>query len=349
MIFLSAIIILGEKPLTLWRFEMTGHKKVSNVITKRMMMVIFTICTYGCTNNQNDPYHSYLPEASVTSAQTVIFSAPSVGRDDMRFSIILPKNYNTSDKRYPVLYLLHGYGGDHLQWVGQSVPEYAARYDLIVVMPDSGNSSYVNWATSEEGWKNNWEDYIVKDVVGYVDSHYRTIAKRHARAINGLSMGGKGAITIGLRNPEMFYSIASSSGSLDRTNSYRKKLMNGEPASEIGPRPEWMVDFDIPSFGTYLERSPKGQIITSIEEADAIDPFKLMLELPENKRPDIYLDCGTSDFLYQHFKDFAKLLRDNDITHTSRISPGGHTSQYWAREVKYSMAHQYQVMSKALK
>ena len=54
------------------------------------------------------------------------------------------------------------------------VPEYAANYDLIVVMPDAGNSWYVNWAESEGGEKNDWTDYIIKDLIGYVDAHYRT-------------------------------------------------------------------------------------------------------------------------------------------------------------------------------
>ena len=64
------------------------------------------------------------------------------------------------------------------------------------------------------GQKNAWEDYIVKDLIGHVDGTYRTIAKREGRAINGLSMGGYGALMLGLRHPDMFCSIGSHSGAL---------------------------------------------------------------------------------------------------------------------------------------
>jgi len=283
----------------------------------------------------------------VSSVETIVFDAPSVGRS-LRFNLVLPKDYGQSEKRYPVLYLLHGYGGNYTGWIADGAADYAAAYDLIIVVPDSGNSWYANWKASEDGKKNNWEDYIVKDVVGYVDSHYRTISRRQGRAIGGLSMGGYGAVVIGLRNPEMFCSVASHSGALSYGRKFAERLKKGEPVSPFGPRPDWMSDFDIPGFGTYSERSPRGQIITSLEEADAIDVFKLVVGLDEDKRPDIYIGCGRSDFLFDSFKAFGEHLRENNITHTSRVSDGAHTHEYWAREVRYSMAHQYQVMQRSL-
>ena len=89
------------------------------------------------------------------------------------------------------------------------VPEYARAYDLIVVMPDAGNSWYVNWAKSEDGQKNRWEDCLIKDLIGHVDATYRTVARREGRAINGLSMGGYGGLMLGLRHPDLFCSIGS--------------------------------------------------------------------------------------------------------------------------------------------
>ena len=278
-------------------------------------------------------------------AQTVIFPAPSVAPREMRFSLVLPKDYETSNKSYPVLYLLHGYGGTHLQWVNDGVPGYAKAYDLIVVMPDAGNSFYANWVVRGEGVKDNWEDSIVKDLVGYVDSHYRTIARREGRAIGGLSMGGSGATVIGLRNPDMFCSIASHSGAqMFLVAMMRDRLKVGEPVNPLRERPGWLKDHDIPGFGTFVERSPSGQIVTTLEEVDAIDATKLVLEVPKDKLPDIYIDCGTDDFLFDRFKAFTKILRDNQITHTARIAPGGHSHEYWTTNVRYSMAHQYQVM-----
>ena len=105
--------------------------------------------------------------------QTVEFDAPGVGCK-MHYNVILPAGYDESDKRYPVLYLLHGRSGNYKQWAELCVPEYAVRYELIVVMPDAGNSFYINWAKSEEGQKNDWGDYIVKDLIGQVDQPRET-------------------------------------------------------------------------------------------------------------------------------------------------------------------------------
>src|SRR5262245_31994670 len=129
--------------------------------------------------------------------KTVEFDSPSVGRK-MKYNLVLPAGYEKSTERYPVLYLLHGLTSNYTAWARMKVPEYARAYDLIVVMPDAGNSWYVNWAKSEDGQKNAWEDAIIKDLIGHVDATYRTIAKREGRAINGLSMGGFGGLTLGL-------------------------------------------------------------------------------------------------------------------------------------------------------
>src|SRR5205823_12380609 len=120
-----------------------------------------------------------------------------------------PEKYEQSMDRYPVRYLLHGFSSNYRSWPRLGVPEYARRYDLIVVMPDVGNSWYVNWSASEEDQKNRWEDYVVKDLIGHIDATYRTIAKREGRAINGLSMGGFGGLMLGLKHPHLFCSIGS--------------------------------------------------------------------------------------------------------------------------------------------
>ena len=89
----------------------------------------------------------------------------------------------------------------HPNWARLKVSEYARAYDLIVVMPDAGNSWYANWAGGEDAQKDAWEDCIIKDLIPHVDATYRTVARREGRAINGLSMGGYGALMLGLRHP----------------------------------------------------------------------------------------------------------------------------------------------------
>ena len=138
-------------------------------------------------------------EAQNLDLDTVEFFSPAVDRT-MKYNILLPHDYDTSTERYPVLYLLHGLTQNYTAWgLSNGAPFYAGLYDdLIVVMPDVGNSWYVNWSVNEGGQKNDWEDHVVRDVVNHVDWNFRTIAKREGRAITGLSMGGYGAITLGL-------------------------------------------------------------------------------------------------------------------------------------------------------
>ena len=93
--------------------------------------------------------------------------------------------------------LLHGLSQNYQAWSRQGVGFYAPLFDMIIVMPDAGNSWYVNWAQSDGGQKNDWEDHIVRDLIGHVDANYRTIARREGRAINGLSMGGYGGLALG--------------------------------------------------------------------------------------------------------------------------------------------------------
>ena len=138
---------------------------------------------------------------------------------DRSVSIYLPLGYEASPfKRYPVIYLLHGIGDTDETWINpwtkgaawQSVPDVMNRGiaekrfgEMIVVMPDArtnwGGSFYTN--SSATG---NWEDFIVKDLVNYIDARYRTLARPESRGIAGHSMGGYGAIKLGMKHPEVY-------------------------------------------------------------------------------------------------------------------------------------------------
>ncbi len=277
------------------------------------------------------------------------FKSEAVGRT-MKYHIVLPAKYEQSNERYPVLYLLHGYTGNYLNWARMGVPEYARAYDLIVVMPDAGNSWYVNWAKSEGGQKNNWEDCLMKDLIGHVDSTYRTIASREGRAINGLSMGGYGALMLGLRHPDMFCSIGSHSGAVAFVKSIAERLKDGKelprPNRQLSTQPNPQIGIE--GFNSQAERSPKGRMFTTADEAAAYDPFQLVVKIPKDKLPHICVDCGTEDRLLDSNQAFAKLLMEHKITFAYAESPGGHNGAYWTREVKHSMAIQYGVMKRRL-
>jgi len=278
----------------------------------------------------------------------VTFYSESLQRD-MHINVVLPRGYEESDISYPTLYLCHGFTSNYHEFTNVGVPEYLNRFDMIVVMVDVGNSRYVNWAQSDDGRPYKFADHVCIDVINYVDRNYRTIAERKGRAINGISMGGFGAISLGLTHPDLFCSIASHSGGLRAAADAAEALRQGK-----SPR-SWSNDFfmkdttryldiDVEGFSTFKERTPVGKPFVTPEDADKVDPFKLVLQVPKDKLPHIYLDCGNKDFLVEASREFMKLLLENDIPFVYGQSDGTHEEDYWGREVSVSMAVQYAVM-----
>jgi S-formylglutathione hydrolase FrmB len=135
----------------------------------------------------------------------------AVDRDAIVF---LPPGYNRNrTRRYPVVYALHGYSIGAEQWtheihVPQTIEGAFARgaHEMIVVLPDSktvhNGSMYSSSATTGD-----FENYVARDVVSYVDAHYRTIASRESRGLVGHSMGGYGATRIGMKHADVFGSL----------------------------------------------------------------------------------------------------------------------------------------------
>ncbi len=271
-----------------------------------------------------------LASAQALPVKTVEFDSPSVGRK-LKYNIVLPEKYDSSTDRYPVLYLLHGYSSNYTAWARLKVPTYARHFDLIVVMPDAGNSWYVNWAKSEDGQKNAWEDAIIKDLIGHIDGTYRTVASRAGRAINGLSMGGYGGLMLGLRHPDLFCSIGSESGAIAIAKSAAERIKAGtanqRPNRPLSAEPNPAIG--IPGFNSQVERTPKGQIFVTAEEASAYDPFQIVLKVPQDKMPHICIDCGTEDNLLASNQAFMKLLMEHKIPFTYAQSPGRHAGAYW--------------------
>ena len=285
-----------------------------------------------------------------SAAKTVAMDAPSIGRKTA-YNILLPADYETSgEKRYPVLYLLHGLTGNYPNWAGMGVGKAAAGLDLIVVMPDGGNSWYVNWAQSDEGQKNAWDDFITEDLIRHVDANYRTIAAREGRAINGLSMGGFGGLTLGLRHPDLYCSIGSHSGALAFARSPATVPLGPgaaraeEPALGHPKPPD--RDRGVPLAG---RADPEGQDVRSRPRMPTPPTHSSScLAVPKEKLPHIYVYCGTEDRLIAASRDFAKLLMEHDIPFVYGESAGGHNGQYWSREIGTSVAVQYAILRRSL-
>jgi putative tributyrin esterase len=282
--------------------------------------------------------------------KTVEFEAPSVGRT-MKYNVALPDGYETSGRRYPVVYLLHGLTGNYTNWARMGAARAAAPYDLILVMPDGGYSWYVNWAETEGDRPNRWEDYLVKDLIGHVDAHFRTIARREGRAINGLSMGGYGSLMLGLRHPDRFIAVGSESGALAFARQVADRLKSGQalPARRNDPAADQPnPQIGIPGFSSQAERTPKGKMFTTAEQAESYDPFHLIASIPAEKLPHLYLDCGTEDRLISGSIEFAKVLMEKKIPFTYAQSPGEHNGAYWSREINHALAVQSVILRRSL-
>lgn len=134
---------------------------------------------------------------------------------DRDVTIYLPPGYEESGERYPVIYLLHGYAGNDRLWFGtgytqvdlEPVMDYLIYRKtiepMILVSPDSYNRFMGSWYINSVS-SGNWEDFIVQDVVQYVDEHYRTIADPESRGIAGHSMGGYGTVMLAIKHPDVF-------------------------------------------------------------------------------------------------------------------------------------------------
>jgi len=298
---------------------------------------------------------SELPEG----LQTISFFSPAVQRE-MKYDIVLPSTYEASEKSYPVLYLLHGHMQNYTVWGRNLGAAVYARLidDLIVVMPDGGNSWFVNYASNADGQLNNWEDHIIEDLIRHVDTNFRTQARREGRAIAGLSMGGYAAVTLGLRHPQTFVSLASTSGALAYARNRATAIAEGRPA----PVPRSTADndqmaradafistiVDIPGFSTQDERNPRGTDFMTVEQARAYDPFHIIYQIPKSQVPHIYLDSGTEDGLINVAREFMQVLLLNDVPFDFMQGRGRHNPDYWRRSVGHFMNIQYEVMQRAL-
>lgn len=279
------------------------------------------------------------------------FDAPSVGRR-MKMSVVVPADYDApgNKRRYPVLYLLHGLMGDYTSWVRNGVPFYAQFHDMIIVMPDAGNSWYVNWSRSDGEARNDWEDYIVRDVIGYVEANYRVEQRAAGRALAGVSMGGYGALALGLRHPEMFCAIGSQSGAFDYSlRAARKIEATGTTRISrkgIGTEPQCWVEIE--GFNSQALRTPHGEIFETVEQAVEYCPFALIQSVARERLPYVYLDCGRQDPLSSLTRRMLAELVRRDADFTFAQSAGGHEPDYWLREVKHMMTALYQVMEHEL-
>ncbi len=206
---------------------------------------------------------------------------------------------------FPVFYLLHGLSDDHTAWTRQtSIERYAEDYPFIIVMPEGGRSYYTNAPQGEA-----YETAIIRDLIPYIDRTFQTDARREARVVGGLSMGGYGALRFALRHPDLFCSAVSHSCSRALTWAH-------EPAP-----PE-------PKFTRVFGFDPSG---------GPNDLFALAERIDRPLLPALCIDCGTEDALLAGNRRFHRHLETLDIPHEYAEYAGGHTWDYWDQRIQEAL------------
>jgi len=262
----------------------------------------------------------YLHNSSSVRVETVQLQSSLVGKT-LEYNVVLPPNYTliTSwKKHYPVLYLLHGWNGNPQGWITETkLTEYASRYRLIIVLAEGGKGWYTDSATVAT---DKYESHILQELIPDVESRFRVITDRNARAIAGLSMGGYGAVKFGLKRPDLFAFVASMSGA-----------------------------FDAPV------RTDDDSIMRTFGDADNStradnDLFKLVGNLPAEKvaaLPDFYFNCGTEDPWLKVNRDLASIFTERKVAHEYREFPGGHEWKYWDTQLQEILKLAAQKLSSA--
>lgn len=231
----------------------------------------------------------------------------AVMKKHIKAVIVRPDNY-AKQKKLPVVYLLHGYSDNHAGWItkAKGFEKAADQYNMMIVCPDGGFSSWYWDSPIDSSYQ--YETYISKELVTWVDNNYHTIRNRIGRAITGLSMGGHGALYLAVRHQDVFGAAGSMSGGVD-----------------IRPFP---LNWDMSQrLGTYAEHPDRWEKNTVIN----------LLHLLTPKSLNICIDCGTDDFFFQVNSKLHEKLIERNIPHDFIVRPGSHNWEYWSNAIQYQL------------
>lgn len=261
--------------------------------------------------------------AAALAGKHIDVPAPSLGGKTLPVRILLPVDYESSKARYPVLYLLHGLNGNENNWIENTkLTDYASHYRLIIVMPGVGNSWYANSFTDKQA---RYEDVIVKDLIQYIDRNYRTDARREARAIAGLSMGGLGAVKFGLTYPELFAFAAGFSGAYGVP-----RIKTLPPGIEMTPTVQNIINI----YGPPDSNVHKMNDVHLLVERQST---QLTAGNGNAALPYFYVACGESDAqqtVMPANPQFVEVLRKNKTSYEYHERPGVHDWKFWDAEIR---------------
>jgi S-formylglutathione hydrolase FrmB len=235
----------------------------------------------------------------------VTFHSDALDRD-MQYRVFMPTN-TVAGVRLPVVYLLHGSGGNFRDWSNYSDVSRFAEQGLILVMPEGNYSYYVNAA---ERPQDRYEDYIVTDLVADVASKFPVAEGRSNRAIVGVSMGGFGAIRLGLSHSDLFVFAGAISPAID---------VPSRPFS-IKRIQQWLGYRSI--FGPWGSQTRRNG-----------DPFVLARSVDPARGPYFFLTCGQQEGLLPANRNFAAVLAYRHFRYEFHVVPGDHNWNQWNEQL----------------
>lgn len=253
------------------------------------------------------------------SVQAAVVDTLSVYSDTMKKKIqvvvVSPENKKVLA---PVIYLLHGHGGDAKTWISikPELKEIADRDHIIFVCPDGSYSWY--WDSPVDP-SFRYETFVSGELIKYVDSSYPTIKDRTARAIAGLSMGGHGAMWLSFRHKELYGAAGSTSGGVD----IRPFPNNWNMSKLLGKEDENQSIWDSHTVINQINHLQNGDLA-------------------------LIIDCGYSDFFFDVNTNFHKMLLENKIDHDFLVRPGAHNGEYWKNSMDYQILFFKKYFDKAI-
>ncbi|MEO3403743.1 alpha/beta hydrolase-fold protein [Mucilaginibacter sp. CAU 1740] len=246
---------------------------------------------------------------------------------NVKYAVYLPADYETSNRTYPVVYLLHGYGDDHTGWLQfGEVNRYADKAiadgtipPMIIVMPDAGTSWYIN----NYNGKQSYEDFFFKEFIPTIETEYRIKNKKQYRGVAGLSMGGYGTLVYSIKHPDMFSAAAALSAAVRSDDDFMaitEARWKEAYSNVIGPNLNGKERLN----ATWQANSVLGMV-----QSKTADDLK-------NVR--LWLDCGDDDALSKGNILLHIALTEKKVPHEFRIRDGAHTWTYWRTGIVDALA-----------
>jgi S-formylglutathione hydrolase FrmB len=229
-------------------------------------------------------------------------------KKEIKCVVIKPTGYRKSGNRFPVVYLLHGYGGNQKQWISLA-PQLKNKVDelqMLIVCPDGGIGSWYLDSPIDSSFR--YETFVSRELVNYVDSKYKTRADKDHRAITGLSMGGHGGLYLAIKHPDIYANAGSTSGGVD-----------------IRPFPNnWDLKKRLGDTICCKENWEKNTVINLVDQL-------------QNKQLKLIIDCGLQDFFLEVNRNLHNKLMELKIEHDYIERPGAHNGSYWNNSVDYQL------------